>query len=112
MSLIKSLFAFILTISIAWFCIINAQSVEIKWSPVHDALTLPLYTAIIGGLIIGFVVGALSMWINDGNLRKTKRQQKKQIKNLEKELSRTNINAGNQKPPSDFFPALSHKSDS
>jgi len=110
MSLIKSLFTFILTLLIAGFCILNAQSVEIEWSPVHDAITLPLYAIILGSLILGFFIGTTALWMNSGTLRKTKRQQKKQIKTLEKELAKTSANTNNQKPPADFFPALPNKS--
>lgn len=106
MSLIKSLFTFILIFVIAGFCILNAQSIEITWSPVHNDITLPLYAIILGCLITGFFIGMGTLWINSSTLRKTKRQQKKQIKTLEKELAKTTANTNNQKPPADFFPAL------
>lgn len=112
MSFIKSIFAFLLTILIAGFCIINAQSIEVSWSPIHDALSLPLYALILGALTFGFIIGAVSVWLNSSTLRKTKRQQKKQIKNLEKELAKTTPSAPNQKPLEDFFPALTHKTGS
>jgi len=112
MALIKSVISFLLIIAIAWFCIINAQSVDIIWSPIHDPLTLPLYTTIIGGLIIGFAIGTLLTWINSGHVRKEKRRQKKQIKSLEKELEKNTTAISNQKPPADFFPALPNKSES
>jgi len=112
MSLLNSLFTFILIIAIAGFCILNAQAINITWSPIHDTIELPLYAVILGGLIIGFVLGALSLWINNGSLRKTKRQQKKHIKTLEKELSQNAGNITNQQPPNDFFPALTYKKES
>ena len=109
MALIKSIFTFILTLMIAGFCILNAQSIEVEWSPVHNAITLPLYTIILGSLLCGFILGAAALWMNSGSLRKTKRQQKKQIQNLEKELAKTSANTNNQNPPADFFPALPNK---
>ena len=110
MSLIKSLFTFILVLLIAGFCILNAQSIESEWSPVHNAITLPLYAIILGSLLFGFLIGATALWMNSGTLRKAKRQQTKQIKTLEKELAKTSANTNNQKPPNDFFPALPNKS--
>ncbi len=114
MSLLKSIFALLLTLAIAWLCIINSQAVDIVWSPVHDPLSLPLYIAIIGGLLVGFLTGACLTWINGGATRKAKRAQKKQIKdlqkNLEKEIAAKTANTNQQKPPADFFPALPNKS--
>jgi len=112
MSLIKSIFTFILTLIIAGFCILNAQSIDVSWSPVHDDITLPLYAIIISSLTVGFFLGAGALWINSAHLRKEKRQQKKQIKTLEKEVSQNKTNTNNQNPPTDFFPALPTKSES
>lgn len=110
MSFIKSILAFLLTILIAAFCILNAQTIDIAWSPIHETLTLPLYAIILGALLFGFLIGTATLWINSGSLRKTKRQQKKQIKTLEKELEKTAAATNTQKPPADFFPALPGKS--
>ena len=112
MSFIRSLFTFLVLLAIAGFCILNAQSIEVSWSPIHDNITLPLYAIILGATLIGFILGAGTMWMNSGHVRKEKRQQKKQIKTLEKELSRNSANTNAQKPPSDFFPALPNKSNS
>jgi len=112
MSLIKSIFTLILMLTIGGFCILNAQSINVTWSPLHDDITLPLYAIILGSLIVGFLLGACALWINRAYLRKEKRQQKKQIKTLEKELSKSSANTNTQKPPSDFFPALPKKIES
>lgn len=112
MAFIKSIIAFLLTILIAGFCILNAQTIKIAWSPIHDTIAIPLYAIILGGLVFGFFIGMFSLWLNSGNIRKTKRQQSKQIKTLEKELAKTSPNINTQKPPSDFFPALTNKKNS
>ena len=84
----------------------NAQTISVMWSPVHDTIDLPLYAIIIGSLLLGFITGCIALWFNTGHLRKTKRQQKKQIKTLEKELATSQEKETTQKPPSDFFPAI------
>ena len=109
MSLIGNTLTFIFIIVIAGFCILNAQDIEIEWSPVHDPVTLPLYAIALGALGSGFILGAATLWFNSHNTRKTKRQQTKHIKNLEKELAKATPQTFNQKPPSDFFPALPAK---
>ena len=106
MALIKSIITFILTLLIAGFCILNAQDIQITYSPVHNAITIPLYAMILGALLLGFCIGAATLWMNSGTLRKSKREQKKKIKTLEKELTKHSANTNNQKPPADFFPAL------
>ena len=110
MSFVKSIFAFLLTILIAGFCIINAQISDIAWSPIHEAISIPLYAVILGSIVFGFFTGMVALWLNSGTLRKTKRQQKKHIKAHEKELEKTKPATPGQKPPSDFFPALPGKS--
>ena len=117
MAFIKSIIAFLLTILIAGFCILNAQTIEITWSPVHNTITIPFYTIPLSALIFGFFIGVFSLWLNSGNTRKTKRQQSKHIKTLEKKLAQTasGTNSPNhlqnrqKKPPADFFPALTNK---
>ena len=112
MSFIKSIIAFLLTILIAAFCILNLGTIDVNWSPVHEAIKLPLYALILGAMLFGFIIGAGAQWLNSGKLRQTKRQQKKQIKTLEKELEKTSANTNTQNPPSDFFPALPKQSGS
>ncbi|MFK7838852.1 MAG: lipopolysaccharide assembly protein LapA domain-containing protein [Bdellovibrionales bacterium] len=109
MSFIKSILTFLLIIAIAGLCILNTQVTNMNWSPVHNGVSLPLYAIILSSMLTGFVVGSLALWVNSGGLRKQKRQQKKQIKTLEKELSKSAQTQTNQKPPSDFFPALPNK---
>ena len=107
MSLIRGIFGFVLTAAIALFAIYNRQLVDVSFSPIHAPLSLPLYLIALGLMALGFVLGGAFVWFAQGRVRKTKRQQKKQIKALERELKAINENAPqNLTPSSEFFPAL------
>ena len=109
MALLRSIIGITLAILIAGFAILNAQDIAINWSPFHDPYSIPLYTVILGCLILGFFMGGTSVWLNHGKVRKSRRQQKKEIKTLQKELAKTKNASVNDNPPSEFFPALPAK---
>ncbi len=110
MHFIRSLIALILTAIIAIFAVMNREDASVMWSPFHDVIILPLYAVILGSLLSGFLMGGFAVWINDSGLRKTRRQQKKKIKGLEKELTQAQTLQTYDALPSDFFPALPPKS--
>lgn len=112
MHFIRSLIALILTAIIAIFAVMNREDVSVLWSPFHEEIVLPLYAVILGSLLAGFVVGGCVVWVNNSGLRKTRRQQKKKIKGLEKELTEAQMLHAHDAPPSDFFPALPAKGSS
>lgn len=110
MSFIRGLIGLCIALSIAYLAITNRQIVELNFSPIHPPLEYPLYIAGLGALLIGFLLGATSVWLNNAGLRRTKRQQKRTIADLEKALKAAYENAADQttnKPATDLFPALS-----
>lgn len=107
MSLIRGILGFVLAAAIALFAIYNRQPVDVTFSPIHDPLSIPLYLIALGLMGAGFLLGGTFVWFTQGRVRKTKRQQKKQIKALEKELKAVNENGAQElTPSSEFFPAL------
>lgn len=107
MALIRSLIGLTIAAFAIGFAIANRQDVSVIYSPIHDPLTLPLYLIVLSLTAIGFILGGAFVWLSMGSLRQTKRQQKKLIKSLEKELKAVNENAETPKTPSsEFFPAL------
>lgn len=112
MNFIRTIFGFILAITLVAFAVSNRQSAELVYSPVHDTLDVPLYLIALLFMALGFVLGGFAVWINGGKTRRLKRQQRKTIKELEKELKNVeNTDAKTTTPPSDFFPALPHSKD-
>lgn len=88
MGFVRWIIGFLIAILFAGFAAMNRQSVTLYISPVHDPIEWPLFALILGVAAIGFLIGAATVWLNDGKLRREKRQQKRQIKTLEAELKK------------------------
>ena len=107
MALIRTFIGFLIAITLIAFAVTNRQTTTLVYSPLHDPLELPLYMVTLLFMAAGFVLGVFILWINTSKTRKTKREQMKAIKALEKELETlkdTETEAND--PPSEFFPAL------
>ncbi len=86
MRFIQSLVGIIFAIVLAVFCTSNMNDVKITYSPIHDPVTLPVYAVALGGVLLGFLVGAFMMWVNATAKSFVKRRE---IKSLKKELKST-----------------------
>ncbi len=86
MGFFRAIIGFIFAIAMAAFAVSNRQSVEFVYSPVHTALELPLYLIALLFMVVGFIFGGIVVWFNAGTVRRTKRAQRKTIKQLEKEI--------------------------
>ena len=107
MSLLRGIIGLVLTLVVAGFAAFNTESVDVIVSPIHDPVEFPLYGIALASVAFGFIMGGLMVWINDGALRKTKRKQKKELKNLEQEVGRLKQDKFKPTPPApDVFPAL------
>ena len=112
MNFIRTIFGFILAIALVAFAVSNRQNAELVYSPVHNTLDVPLYLIALLFMALGFVLGGFTVWINSGKTRRLKRQQRKTIRELEKELKKVeNTDPKIAAPPSDFFPALPNSKD-
>lgn len=85
MTILRGIFGTFIVIALTAVSVINLQHVEFSYSPVHDAVTLPAYTLILGGVLVGFLMGAILMWLNTFARH---RRHRKTIKALEKALRR------------------------
>lgn len=82
----RGIFGLALALMIVAFAVANRQTIEITWSPVHPAVSLPLYAVALGLLAAGFFAGLLFAWFESIPMRLEKTRQKRRIKTLEKEL--------------------------
>jgi len=107
MAFFRTIFGFVLAITLTGFAIANRQETTLIYSPVHEPLNVPLYLITLIFLALGFILGGMVVWMNNAPTRKVKRQQRKTIKSLEKELGSLQTKSSNDlKPDSEFFPAL------
>jgi uncharacterized integral membrane protein len=85
-ALIRGLISIIITVAAILFALANRQSVNLAWSPLNDPVALPLCVVGLGALGIGFVAGALVMWLRSIGWKFQIKRQKRQIDALEKNL--------------------------
>ncbi len=109
--LLRGLLALVVTVIITVFAALNRFDVSIAWNPldVEQTHDVPLYLVALGATLFGFIAGALMVWLNMSPLRKQKRQQKKEIKTLEKEMTKLKndkFQAGVSSPSAETLPAL------
>jgi putative membrane protein len=81
--ILVALFAVVL----ALFAVSNRLSVALGLWPLPFVIELPLYLAILGALLIGFIAGALAAWIAGRHRRRENRRRGHRIAALERELA-------------------------
>lgn len=86
MAFIRWIIGFILSVLIAALAVMNRASVDLFVTPVHPPLSIPLYAVFLPALAAGFVVGGVVVWLNTAQIRREKRQQRKAIRLLEREV--------------------------
>ena len=105
MGLIKWFIGFLVVICVAAFAVLNRHSIDVFYSPVDEAVSLPAYIVILSALAFGFVLGAVTVWLNDGVVRRERRKARRELKVLEKEV--VSLKEKRFSPPAtDLFPAL------
>jgi uncharacterized integral membrane protein len=107
-NLVRHITGFILAAALVAFAIFNRQLVTVIYSPINEPAQLPLYLVTLGLFAFGFIIGGTVVWLNTAPGQfKVRRQQRKKIKALEKELASGKPETPRSAPPpTDFFPAL------
>ena len=87
MSFLKWVLSLPLLIAVILFALHNQDNVPVIFSPMHDTAQIPLYLICSFFLSLGFLFGTILTWISFSDLRRERRQQKKTIKKMEKEIA-------------------------
>lgn len=108
MAFIRFIIGIVITVAVAGFAVMNPFDVEIVFSPVHQAVTLPFYIIFCGSLFVGFLIGGFLVWLNGASVRRERRKQARDIKLLEKEVARLKDDKyqSSSLPVVDVLPAL------
>ena len=85
MAILKWIITLPFIIAAVLFALAHPDTVEVTLNPMQEAIELPLYFVSFLFLAIGFILGTIVTWLGMGDLRKTKRAQKKEIKELTKQ---------------------------
>lgn len=91
-ALVKFLVTFLFVVIILWLSVFNRAAVEFSVYPLLlDSLSIPLAIIILGCVLIGFIWGALIVWLNGGTTRSEARRLRREVKNLEQETAKKEI---------------------
>lgn len=91
-SMLRSILSIIVTVVAVLLALANRDIIAVVWSPVHDAINIPVFLLGLGAAVTGFIVGAGFAWMNGAAVRKDCRRQRKTIKRLEKKLQAADEN--------------------
>lgn len=89
MKLLFWTFVAVLAAALALFAASNRETVSLALWPLGFALELPLYLAILGTFLVGFIAGALCAWVGGRHRRREARRRRRRIVALEHELAAT-----------------------
>ncbi len=74
------------------FAIYNPQTSIFTLNPFQPPVEIAVYVPVLGGVGFGFLFGAVMTWAAMGRLRHERREQRKKIKALEKQIEAANEN--------------------
>lgn len=90
MALLRWIIALPIIVGAVLFALAHPDPVLITWNPAEPAKELPLYFVVFTFLGSGFLLGVLITWLGMGHIRKERRQQRKTIRKLEKDINEAN----------------------
>lgn len=88
MGIIRFLFTLIIVLALGIFSVFNTENISILYSPLHDPVSVPVYALGFIFLIIGFIWGAFNVWVNDGKIRRERKDLRKQLAYINKEIDK------------------------
>lgn len=86
-ALLKIIITLPFVAALLWISFANRDLVDFMWSPLHEAVSVPVAVLVLAAAVFGFVWGGLIVWLNEAGPRRDRRLQRKDIKRLEKELN-------------------------
>jgi uncharacterized integral membrane protein len=84
-ALSKALVTILFVIIIFWVSVFNRDAVNFSVYPLIDSASIPLALIILGSVMLGFIWGAVIVWLNGGVTRSEARRLRREVKSLEKE---------------------------
>ena len=81
----KILVTILFVLIIFWLSVFNREPVDFSVYPLFETFTVPLALIILAAALIGFVWGALIIWLNGSTTRSEVSRLRREVKILEKE---------------------------
>lgn len=69
------------------WAVLNSDFVSFQFLPVVDPLTIPVFILLLAAIGGGFIWGVFAVWLLDGKSRQEKRDIRKKLQRLEKQMS-------------------------
>jgi uncharacterized integral membrane protein len=86
-----AIFRWILTViclaTLLTWCFLNRGDVPFDWSPAHDPIAMPLFGVIMLSAMMGFIWGALVVWLNAAPERRAHRQLKRDANDMAQKIA-------------------------
>jgi len=86
--IINSIIAAVVALLVILFAVSNREVVAVELWPLPYQLTLALYAVILLTVLVGFVAGAVALWLVGGERRREMRRLRRQVRDLEQSLAR------------------------
>ena len=77
-----------LTIVVIVFAVANRNFVPLDLWPFEIAVQVPIFVLVLGSLFVGFLIGALAMWVSGGKQRRRARAARSRLAKLERDVQR------------------------
>lgn len=104
-SILWWILAIIVGIALTAFAIHNTQATDLNLWPAPFAIKIPLFIIVLGAIILGFLAGALVMWIAAGRSRQRARKRGRQVRTLSSKLEEAEAEIARQAPAQPGTPA-------
>lgn len=76
------------TVVVIVFAVANRDFVPLDLWPFEIALQIPVFVLVLGSMFLGFLIGALTMWLSAGKQRRRSRTARSRLTKLEREVQR------------------------
>lgn len=108
---LTSVFLCVAGIVLIAFLVANRTPVTISFDPTSlsdpaISLRVPLWTAPAGGLLVGYLLGAMGMWMSNSGLRRRASRRKQEVRELQREVDLANDVPVKHTPSGARLPAL------
>ena len=77
-----------LTVLVIVFAVANREFVPLDLWPFEIAVQLPVFVLVLGSMFVGFLIGALTMWLSGGKQRRRARSARGRLAKLERDVQR------------------------
>ena len=110
MAFIRWIIALPIIVGAILFALAHPEPVMVTWNPLQEPIELPLYFVVFVFLGVGFLLGAFMAWVGMSSVRSERRQQRKTIRKLEKDINEANEKLMETLAKSNPRKELSHES--